>query len=900
MAQRLGIRRPRVAGRMPDGRLVKASGYTTGPTALPGGATIPAGSQITDATSMLGALQARTTRGIDGSTPLPRDEQYWALMGPGAPLYPSPLNSPNPATGQADPRRWQYPVSWNITQDTGRLVDWSTLRHAAREVDLISQCIRVRRTEQSELEWDITLTRRTIEANGITSTQDKNELLKKYTPQIARLIDFWSEPDKTNGFSWAEWVEQVIHESLVTDAVSIYPQCTYGGKLLSLNLVDGSTVKPLLDERGNRPHPPAAAYQQWLYGFPRGEYTSSDADDPDWSGAAGSLIYKPRFLRIESPYGYSPVEQALVSAELWLRRQQWMMAEYTQGTTPRMILKAAGVQYTPEQLRAYEDVLNDYYGGSTGNRHRIRLFPDGFDPSLTEDAAERYKPDYDEFLVKLLCAHMDVQPQEIGFTPRNGLGGAGHGESQESITYRKALRPTARWLVGIMNQISYAYLDMPRDLTFQFLGLDEEGETEADTLEEKRYRSGRSTLNETRDAAGKPRYDFDEADKPMLVTERGVVFLEGSSKLVEPGELVTPVQAPPLQGPPEGPDSDVDPSVPVVAAREAKEAKQSESSTTPATQAGADKDTAKADTPADAAKAELAAYYRWAKKGGRSRPFEFTVVTKTDAVLHEIPLDRVVFKAGGSGKATPRHWPGWEQDQAVAKHHARRLSAALTGALDTRALAEQWLAVRKSVDNTDAVSWLHHQGVTLDAALAGVLDDVYAEGYFVGQRSAQAVLSGAAVSWDDWTPGHPAAARALVGEDVNLARLLSDAGVTVSSIADHRLGELAQALADGLANGDSVDTLARSLRGVLDDPAWAELVATTETTRAMSYATQQTYLTNGIALNDWLTAEDQRVCVACDQNEAYGDVPVGQDFPSGQSMPPAHPACRCALAPVVE
>src|SRR5690348_12047801 len=188
MARRLGLRRPLAGGMRTPAGLVKA---TSGPTTLPGGATIPAGSQVTDATSMLGALQARTAMGVNGSTPLPRDEQYWALMGPGAPLYPAPLNVPNPGTGQADPRRWQYPVSWNITQDAGRLVDWSTLRNAARDVDLISQCIRVRRTEQSALEWDISLTRRTIEANGIRSNQDKNALLQRYSAEISRLIEFW-------------------------------------------------------------------------------------------------------------------------------------------------------------------------------------------------------------------------------------------------------------------------------------------------------------------------------------------------------------------------------------------------------------------------------------------------------------------------------------------------------------------------------------------------------------------------------------------------------------------------------------------------------------------------------------------------------------------------------------
>jgi SPP1 gp7 family putative phage head morphogenesis protein len=637
----------------------------------------------------------------------------------------------------------------------------------------------------------------------------------------------------------------------------------------------GNTVKPLLDERGNRPHRPAPAYQQWLYGFPRGEYTDSGAGEPDWSGDAGSLIYKPRYTRVESPYGYSPVEQALVSAELWLRRQQWMVAEYTEGTTPRTFLKATGIPMTPEQQRAWEDSLNDFYGGSTSRRHRLRLFPDGFDPVQIEDAAERYKPDYDEFLVKLICAHMDVQPQEIGFTPRNGLGGAGHGESQEAITYRKALRPTAQWLVGIMNQISYAYLGMPRDLTFQFLGMESEDEDGADQTVDRQFRAGRVTLNETRDEAGLPRYDFAEADMPMIVSQRGVVFLENASTLFEPGEEITPAQAPPMTEPPEGADSNVGSTVPV-----APQKKQA--------------------APTEAAKAELGAYRNWARKD-HARPFEFAELTKADAETAGVDLARVVFKAGGAGPKLPsgRTWPGWSRDLAVAKHWAPKLSQALTGAINTRDLAERWLSVRKAADPSDAQLWLGAQAIPVGQAIGSTLRNIHTEGYIVGQRSAVAMTANLDVSWDNWTPGDPAAAEALIGDDMGLQRLLNEAGVTINSIAQNRLDDLAQALADGLDSGDSVDEIAAALTGVLDDASWAYMVALTETTRAVSYATQQTYLANGIQLNNWITALDQRVCLACDQNEAYGDVPVGQDFPSGQSMPPAHPACRCALSPVL-
>lgn len=876
---------------MPGGALVKASGVTRGPTSLPGGATIPGGAYITDTTGMIGALQARTSQGVNGAVPLPRDQGFWALMGPGAPLFPAPLNVPNPITGQADPRRNEYPISWNIIQNAGRLVDWTTLRNAARDIDLIAECIRVRRTEQASLDWDITLTRRAADSAGITSNREKNDYLAKHADTIGKLTDFWSEPDRINGYSWPEWLEMLMNEAMVTDATSIFPVFTYGGGLHSLRLIDGSTVQPLLDERGDRPQPPAPAYQQWLYGFPRGEYTQASDGEPDWEGTAGSLIYKPRFTRVESPYGYSPVEQCLVSAELWLRRQQWMVAEYTDGTAPRTFLKTNLSGYTPEQIRAWEDVLNDYYGGSTSRRQRLKLLPEGFDPSMVEDAAERYKPDYDEFLIKLICAHMGVQPQEIGFTPRNGLGGSGHGESQEAITYRKALRPTATWLVGIMNQISYAYLGMPRDLTFRFLGLDEEGETDADTLLEKRFRSGRATLNEARDEDGRPRYPFAEADMPMIVTERGVVFLENASTLVEPGELISPMQAPPLQAPPEGPDASGESPAPVVAERERKEARRA-AAEQPKAPGSADGE--------DAKKAELAAYWRWAKKP-RARPFEFQTVTKTDAMLHEIPLDRVVFKAADAGpKArSGHHWPGWEKDQEVARYWARELSEGLTGAIDAHALAEAWLSVRKSVI-ADARHWLADRLGAMKRAIGTTLRNVWTEGFYIGRQSSNAVVARAAIDWGAWKPGDPKAAAALIGDDINLRTLLDRAEVTIKSIADHRLDQLAQVLSDGLANGDSVDTLTKAVADVLDDPQWAQMVAQTETTRAMSWATQQTYLANGIAQNIWITAADQRVCQRCELNAAYGPNPVGQDFPSGQSMPPGHPVCRCALAPYFE
>jgi hypothetical protein len=48
----------------------------------------------------------------------------------------------------------------------------------------------------------------------------------------------------------------------------------------------------------------------------------------------------------------------------------------------------------------------------------------------------------------------------------------------------------------------------------------------------------------------------------------------------------------------------------------------------------------------------------------------------------------------------------------------------------------------------------------------------------------------------------------------------------------------------------------------------------------------------------WIV-DDDGPCPDCDDNALAGSVPKGQEFPTGQTRPPAHPGCRCLLVPTV-
>ena len=879
-------------------------------------AGVPASATFTPAqvAALLGSVSVNgQVTGV--MNPLPRTDPMVAF-GPGVPLIPAPLDPVRQDTGRPEPRLTEYPVSTNIPGITDRLVPWKVLRDAAGVGGLARRCIELRKNEVATLDWTIAIAQGAAEKAqadnpGMARADIEAELGRRLGPEIARCTKFWEEPNPREGENFAEWVSKLLEEHLVLDAIAIYPRLTYGGDLYALEITDGSTWKVLRDNTGGRPQPPQPAYQQILWGFPRGEFVADTDDEGNIVNGYRSdrLIYKRRNVRTFTQYGYSAVEQALEDIDVWLRRRKWIRDEYTEGTVPTGMIRNEGTTgWTAEQILDYERSLNDAYSGQTGERHRLRVLPPGFHLETNQDIAEKYRPDYDLYLIKQIASHFDVTIAELGFTEAHGLGSTGWHEGQADVQHRKATLPTLRWLQQLLTTISRKHLGMPQELEFRFLGLEDEDEAAADEVARQRIVWGRMTLNEDRDRTGLPRYPFPEADMPMVMTTRGVVFLEGASDYATPGVPLMPGSG----------DAGEQP-VPDYTAADAGGGGDVEDDEEEAAASARGKQS-------EAVKTELAAFRRWSKKNpSPRRPFAFQVVTKADAP--DLAFDnRVVFAGGERGPKvadldSARDWPGWGPDQKAVAYWVPRIRKAMREVVDTRRLAEQWIAERailgkadepdlddveaaggdEAVIRTDhdAVGWLTAHGVNLVAALV-FIHQLHAEGYVIGERSATAVVSGrATVDWSTWKPGHADAARLVhpAGAANGLETLLDDAGITIRSVAANRMDKLAQALSDALAAGDSVDTLARDLRDILDDEAWAERVAVTEISRAMSAATLNTYRANGISQVSWLVAADQRTCVLCINNESAGPIPIGANFPSGAVHPPQHPSCRCSLLP---
>lgn len=578
--------------------------------------------------------------GADPAAVMPRDPRDLATFGPGNPLPPEFIDRPN-KDGTADPRIYEYQQSWNLPGNQRKEVPWQVLRQAADGVDLVRLCIEARKAHIGTLQWSWAPKEQVIEDAYAASPKDGYEdaaqkIREQFMPEIKRLTEFWERPWRTRGLSFRAWVRMVVEEYLVVDGMVVYPRKSYGGDVLDLELVDASTIKPLLDHRGSRPLPPYPAFQQELYGFPRGEWRASGEYDENGklpnAYEAGELYYGVGNPRLFSPYGFSPVEQVLFSARLWLKRQGWLLAEYDDGSTPLTMIEPPGDPalvgtFTPAQRREWEDALNGEYGGQTRARHRAKVLPPGWTPHQLSSVDERYKPEFDLFIVKLVAGFMGMRADQLGFSETQGLGSAGWAESQAEAQGRVGLKPDTEVLSEVINCVSRDFLGAPPELEFTFNDPTSENDKESDDVRNQQRARATITLNDDRRALKLPLLSLPEADMPHFVTATGPVFMEGAFQRAEEAAQAQMMQAETAKEGTKG-KLELEQAKLDDGAKAREEDREFQRETRDSEQEFARE---QADTTTKAVTSELAAFATWRKRNPEpKRPFVFKAATPDD------------------------------------------------------------------------------------------------------------------------------------------------------------------------------------------------------------------------------------------------------------------------------
>ena len=503
-----------------------------------------------------------------GYQPLPRPQDMFnSGFGPGIPLAPDAIDPLGP-NGRTLPRRAQYLVAANL-QLIDRRVPWSVLRGLAEDVDVIARCIQIVQDALVGLEWSwgfsTQILQQIMSETGETNSAKANVLARdKYGDELDRVQQFFKRPDKLMGYSFSQWLTDIIYSHLVYDGIVISPTYNLKGELLALSTIDTPTIKILLDNRGFRPQPPAPAYQQILYGFPRGEFQMEEADG-DGSVPKefmdSQLAYYVRRPHPGSVYGYSQVEECINIATVYMQRQAWLHAEYSHGVTPKMLITVADTDtWTPEQLAFYEQVFNDRMAGQNQRRQQMQLLRPGMTPHQLQSMDEAYKSVYDEFLIMQIGAKFGIPQSQLGITQKSSIGGGAAGKQQSDQSEQFATDALRNFLIDCINDCARRFMGAGPELTITATGGgnddDDLTRAQADQID---VSAGIRTRNEIRAERGVPLISEPEADQLAITTGTGVSFLAGALAAQEANTQATAAAAAaPTQGQQQAPEASTD------------------------------------------------------------------------------------------------------------------------------------------------------------------------------------------------------------------------------------------------------------------------------------------------------------------------------------------------------
>ena len=439
------------------------------------------------------------------------------------PLQPLKPMAPEDVKG----RQWNYPVGLNLnyvprgesgTSGSSGVVSFAELRQFADNLPILRLVIETRKDQIESINW-------VVKPKGVQGRKF-SDAGKLKDPRVQQVTQFLASPDQRSGF--ATWMRQLLEEVFVTDALTIYPRLKRGGGLYSLDLIDGATIKPLIDSTGRPPAPPDPAYQQILHGIPAADFSRDE------------LLYLPRNRRVNRLYGYSQVEQIILTVNIALRREVFTLNYYKEGTLP----EAFGTlpkEWTQEQIGSFQAYFDALLTDNLADRRKLRFMPSDF--KFQEVRQPPLKDAYDEWLARIVCYAFSVPA-----TPFVSQVNRATADSLRVEAAHEGLTPLKNWIKAVLDLTIQKYMGFD-DLEFAWDDSDTTDPLQRSQADQIDIASRVKTVNEVRDERGLPPLLDDQADgapppSPLdIANAKGGAFGEdkkpGGEDAEKPGVKVT-------------------------------------------------------------------------------------------------------------------------------------------------------------------------------------------------------------------------------------------------------------------------------------------------------------------------------------------------------------------------
>lgn len=346
-----------------------------------------------------------------------------ARMGPGRPL--------NPYIGYSQtPRAMDYPVGVNISTRSrsswGR-TSFETLKGIIDAYDVARMCINHKIDEL-----------RSMEPLFVPADWYKGDADDAVDAARAAL----AYPDRVLPFeSWlSKWLETVLRY----DAGALYRRRNFDGDIVALEVLDGTTIAPYVDEHGRTPMPPEPAYYQLIKGQPWSWYTTDDLIP---------TLFRPQ---ADSPYGLAPIESVLLTANTDLRFQWHFLQLFTDGSVPGGFLEAPPDVTNPDQVAEWQDYWDAMILGDQAKLHQLIVVPPG--SKITETRPKTFDSAFPEYLMTRTAGAFGVVPQDLGIVKDVNRS---TGETQVDVQFRVNTLPWVRFVNGTLTRYIQHDLRLP-------------------------------------------------------------------------------------------------------------------------------------------------------------------------------------------------------------------------------------------------------------------------------------------------------------------------------------------------------------------------------------------------------------------------------------------------------
>jgi Phage portal protein len=413
-----------------------------------------------------------------------------AWFGPMQPLRPM---APPDVKG----RVWDYPVGANLnyTPRGDQGISFGDMRALAENCDVLRAVIETRKDQIEALDWAVKVKPTDGDKKRVTATADQLKRIDKITA-------FMESPDKERAFD--QWMRMLLEDVFVIDAASVYRWPDRKGDLFALRIIDGGKIKPLINGYGFRPSPPDPAYQEVLKGVPAVDYTSDE------------LLYLMRNPRSHKLYGYSHVEQIIITVNTAIRRALSQLEYYREGSQPDAFV-GLPKEWTQEQITSFQKWWDGMMSGNLGQRRHLKFLPGEFKYQATKEPT--LKDEYDDYLTRVICFVFSIAPTALVKANNRSVADNQHDQARE-----EGLAPLQKFIRRFWNKIIAEDFKSP-DLVFDYQDDREMDPQAAAIIRKSDVDSGIISIDEARDNIGLDALGGAFA-VPMALTPNGYVAIK--------------------------------------------------------------------------------------------------------------------------------------------------------------------------------------------------------------------------------------------------------------------------------------------------------------------------------------------------------------------------------------